>query len=324
MSANTVSTFRKIHLTLVCTDRPKVIYDASSISYDDNELRSDDLPVLFLGETVIFCLTCLDQNGQAMCFSAGDSFSLSGDINFDHTDSLVIYASGSSSVNVAGDWSDADLTSGKISIRAVCGSSQSAGKLGTDEDRSVTVQVRRVISGSSDYSILMSQALTLKNIVQLNENAPAPAAVGYYTAEQVDSLLAGVMDEIYEVPDYQYSADGSTEWHAARVSTDFYYRTSADGIQWGPAIPMGRFGVIIDNVNHVFTTTEGQSAALTFTKTALGIASDSEPQLSLWNVQNGVKTLINTASYIAAWSSDSLSLTYYTTWPEGNWIIKMS
>lgn len=145
----------------------------------------------------------------------------------------------------------------------------------------------------------------------------------------------------------QYSADGEN-WHSSQLSTDLYYhlgRTVNSVTLWGVAIPIGRSGVIVDNVNYSFTTTEGQAAAITFTKSALGIAYDSEPQLSLWSVvvvdtigsaQSGgenpqisiteivEKTQINTASYTAVWASDSLTITYYTTWPAGNWIIKMS
>ena len=125
---------------------------------------------------------------------------------------------------------------------------------------------------------------------------------------------------------YQFSADGSTNWHDTYTSTDLYYRERKDipDSEWGAALPVGKSGVIIDNVNHTFTTTEGQAAAVTFTKTALGIASDSEPQVSLWSVSDEVKTQINTASYTVSWSADSLTVTYYTVWPAGSWIIKMS
>ena len=328
MPSDPASTFRKISLVLRCSGKPELIIDPQAAGNADNVLPENDLPVLFLGETVIFCLTCVDEAGNAMVFDAGDSFVLSGDTNYEHDDDLLIYSAGSGAVNAAGDWSEASPANGKISIRAVCGSGNATSKIGTGEMCSVEMQLRRIPAGGTAFSVLMSRAFPLKNIILSGENEPAAASVGYYTAAQVDSLLSGIRTEIYAVPQYQYSADGETNWHSQRAGTDFYYRTSADGTAWGPAIPMGRFGVIVDNINYAFSTTENQASAVTFLKTALGIAADSEPQLSLWSVvESGgaaTKTQINTAGYTAAWASDSLTITYYTTWPAGDWIIKLS
>jgi len=267
MPVNPVSSFRKINLTLKCCGKPELIIDPQAVNDADNVLRDDDLPVLFLGETVIFCLTCVDEAGNAMVFGSGDSFVLSGDTNYLHTDDLIIYSAGSSNVNVSGDWAAADPAAGKISIRAVCGSGNASEKIGTAETCDIQLQVRRILAGSADFSILMSRTFMLRNIVLSGENEPAAASVDYYTAAQTDSLLSAIRSEIYAVPSYQYSADGETSWHTARASTDFYYRTSADGTTWGPAIPMGRFGVIVDNINYPFITTEGQAATVTFAKT---------------------------------------------------------
>ena len=165
--------------------------------------------------------------------------------------------------------------------------------------------------------------ITASAVVDPDGGEPPEVQTGYITEAAVRALIAGI------TPTFQYSADGSTAWHSSYTSGDRFQRMSVnDGAQWSAAYPIGRSGVIVDNVNYSFTTTAGQTAAITFTKSTLGIATDSEPQLSLWSVieNNGAatKTQINTASYTAAWTADSLTITYYTTWPAGDWIIKLS
>ena len=169
----------------------------------------------------------------------------------------------------------------------------------------------------------MRFSVTASAVVDPDGGEPPEVSTGYITEAQARALIAGI------TPTFQYSADGSTGWHTAYTSGDHFQRMSVnDGSQWSAAYPIGRSGVIVDNVNYSFTTTAGQAAAVTISKSTLGIASDSEPQLSLWSVgeNNGAttKTQINTASYTAVWTADSLTITYYTTWPAGDWIIKMS
>ena len=75
------ATCRKIPLTVNCGNLSPVYADAPETVIR----RKDDLPVLVLGETVVFCLTFLDGNGDKMVFQSGDTFELSADVDYDRS-----------------------------------------------------------------------------------------------------------------------------------------------------------------------------------------------------------------------------------------------
>lgn len=157
---------------------------------------------------------------------------------------------------------------------------------------------------------------------------------------QIVAIVNASMGELNELVaefNSEEAAD-SSGWHTAPiVSTDKYMRLRL-GASGTPttAIPMGRAAVIVDVVSYSFTTSAGDSAAKTFSKSTLGLANDSEPQLSLYSVSTDgtTKTLVNTSSYNATWTdtdgdgnSDQLTITYYDStngWVAGNWMLKFS
>lgn len=176
-----------------------------------------------------------------------------------------------------------------------------------------------VVGGEVTAVLICQFSIIVNNLVYPGSGVPEELEAEYYLKSEVDALLQAATV-------YQFSVDGSTSWHDAYASTDKYYRERVDitGSSWSAALPLGRAEVILDTKNYSFSTTDAQAAAINITKTALGIAADSEPQVSLWLVGTGTKTKVADSSYTAVWSADSLTITYYTTWSAGDWILKMS
>lgn len=176
-----------------------------------------------------------------------------------------------------------------------------------------------LVGGEVTAVVICQFPIVINNLVYPGSGVPTELEADYYLKSEVDALLQAATV-------YQFSADGSTSWHDTYASTDKYYRERVDiaGSAWSAALPLGRSEVILDTKNYSFSTTDAQAAAINITKTTLGIASDSEPQVSLWLVGTGTKTKVADSSYTAVWNADSLTITYYTTWSAGDWILKMS
>ena len=207
---------------------------------------------------------------------------------------------------------------GIISLKVDANTSTFAAAVGTKEKISAYFELQG-LNSSAEVIFEARFAITATNAIDPSGGTPPDPVGDYYSKTEVDALLQAATV-------YQFSADGSTSWHDTYASTDKYYRERVDitGSSWSAALPLGRSEIIIDSKNHSFSTTEAQAAAIEFTKTTLGIASDSEPQVSLWLVGTGTKTKVADSSYTAVWNADSLTITYYTTWSAGDWIIKMS
>lgn len=191
--------------------------------------------------------------------------------------------------------------------------------LGTDESKSgLSGELVGFDANGKAVFVLQIKNFTVRNRIT-SLGSPTPIDPDYLTAVQVYALMQAAQE-------YQFSIDGVNDWHATYTSADRYYRErrGISGANWGAALPLGRNEIVVDAVNHSFSTTAGQAAMVVFTKTELGIASDSEPQVSLWSVLNSVKTKISDASYNTAWSSTSLTITYYQAWAAGDWILKLS
>lgn len=173
--------------------------------------------------------------------------------------------------------------------------------------------------------------LVIANSIYNGTGTPSETPDDYYTKPQVDALFVGLENKIKAANVYQYSADGET-WHdAPRVSTDTVYheRKNVEGALYGASLPLPRAELIIDTKTYNFSTTAESANPLVISKETLGIASDAEPQVSVWLVNvDGSKQLagdsvIPVKSYTA--DGTGLSLTYYqTAWPVANWQIKMS
>lgn len=108
-------------------------------------------------------------------------------IEFD--DPLMVY-SPNSSFNVAGDWDDASYLMGKMSIRVFCNRDAFFDKLGTSDTISAFIEILKYASGSPYSTKLLRDDTYCENTVKRYEGAPAPYNPLFYTAAQVDALLA--------------------------------------------------------------------------------------------------------------------------------------
>lgn len=255
-------------------------------------------------------LTFLDENGDALTLPTCSSFNFAAD----------------------NDWADASVPK----ILVVSGITQSANTV-IIPVRPSSNELITAITGKEflplnaelkGYQVIGSEPvpvfpakfkITIENSIYNGTETPTETPADYYLKTEVDALMQAATV-------YQFSIDGSTNWHDTYASTDKFYRERVDitGSSWSAALPLGRSEIIIDSKNHSFSTTENQAAAIEFTKTTLEIASDSEPQVSLWSVSGGVKTKIADSSYNTAWSTTTLTITYYQAWAAGDWILKLS
>lgn len=185
------ATCRKIPLTVNCGNLSPVYADAPETVIR----RKDDLPVLVLGETVVFCLTFLDGNGDEMVFQSGDTFELSADVDYDRSadDPLMLY-SGNDMVNLADDWADSDPASGRISIRVNCNTEGFVQKLNDADSVRVRLEVRRFSADSAMQSALLSTTATALNTVRFDGVPTAVELSSYYTSDQTDAVFARKMD----------------------------------------------------------------------------------------------------------------------------------
>ena len=185
------ATCRKIPLTVNCGNLSPVYADAPETVIR----RKDDLPVLVLGETVVFCLTFLDGNGDEMVFQSGDTFELSADVDYDRSadDPLMLY-SGNDMVNLADDWADADPASGRISIRVNCNTEGFVQKLNDADSVRVRLEVRRFSADSAMQSALLSTTATALNTVRFDGIPTAVELSSYYTSDQTDAVFARKTD----------------------------------------------------------------------------------------------------------------------------------
>lgn len=185
------ATCRKIPLTVNCGNLSPVYADAPETVIR----RKNDLPVLVLGETVVFCLTFLDGNGDEMVFQSGDTFELSADVDYDRSadDPLMLY-SGNDMVNLADDWADADPASGRISIRVNCNTEGFVQKLNDADSVGVRLEVRRFSADSTMQSALLSTTATALNTVRFDGIPTAVELSSYYTSDQTDAVFARKTD----------------------------------------------------------------------------------------------------------------------------------
>ncbi len=307
--------YRKIFLSV----NPELASIVDPATPDTAAASASFIPSVYNGETVIFCVSFIDSSGQSLPQSSGDVFELSIDCDFIHEDDpLMAYSTLS---NQPGDWEDASPEDGKISLRVPCSTIAFNEKLQDSESKKAWMEIKKISPGSSDVTVMLLASITAKNVLHLDESEPEPSDPLYYTRAQVDALLKAKQV-------YQFSENGTDSWHDVYSSEDRFYRErkNIDGSEWSDALPLGRSELIVDTLTHSFQTAAGQAAAVTFQKSALGIASDSEPQVSLWSVDSaaGTRTKIADSSYLCVWNSDSLVITYYQAWAEGSWCLKFS
>ncbi len=157
------------------------------VDADGALLGADAKPNLRLNGRYILCLTCVKADNTAAAFALTDTFSLAGDTNMDHTDSLMIY-SANARFNAVADWADVDLEAGKICCQIYCNTSTDfTDKLGTSEDVSGWLEIKKY-AAAVETPILQDRC-KYSNLVDDGSPTPEESDPDYYTASATDSLL---------------------------------------------------------------------------------------------------------------------------------------
>lgn len=164
------------------------------------------------------------------------------------------------------------------------------------------------------------------NMMDFETTAEIPeTSTKLVTTEYVDSKVSAAIGEMSTALIMQYSSDGES-WHDTYTLGDVYVRrkTDNDYAVWSGAELLAPVELVVKSIDYTFTTTDGQEAEITFTKEALGISDSTEPNVSLWSVGDNGKIKANDTTYTAMWTTDSLVITYQTTWAAGTWTIKLA
>lgn len=305
-----MSSYKKIPVTV--NVETCAVIDASN---GDRILKTELLPSLFYGETAVLCVSFVDSNLQAVQLQDSDTFELSVNKDFDHTQNSLMCYSGNAMVDIASDWAEASRTDGKISIRINCFTSMFAQKLGSAESIRALLEIKRFSAGSTSPSVMLLNEITARNVIHLDETAPEGASVDYYTAAQTDALFSAGLE-------LQFSADESA-WHSTFTVNDKHYRIrlATGNAPWSPSIPIPQGSIEYRAYEYAFTTASGIGDTITFSKETLELST--EPDVSLWQVLgNGNRQKIQSGIASFIWGTDGLTIGYYQGFPEGSWIIK--
>lgn len=320
-----MSTFKKISLTV----------NAETGSFidpvDGSKLNTASLPDFCLGETSILCLSFVDSSLNAYVFESDDSFELALDKDFVHTvsgveDPLMAY-SNDSMFNISGDWDSASLAAGKISVRINCNTTGFVSKIASSESVMAWIEIKKYPSGLSDASIILRNKCITRNSVKVTEGSPSTASPDYYTALQIDALIAEAESRVL-------TTDNTTEYTPTanyHPATKKYVDDNAgSGGTANPAICQGR--LTLTSATPVTTSNVTAATTLYFTPyngNLIGIYDGS----SSWSVGtfsqlsldiSGLTASTNYDIFIydntgtltlsaTAWSSDTARATALTT-----------
>ena len=138
-------------------------------------------PELTLGIDSTVRFQFVDEAGDPIPLGMTDVFTVAVDSNFIHTDSLMAY---SSNVTVA------DADNGIIEAVIPCNTTGFESKLNGRERIQAWIEVARYEAGSADAEVMLQDTCSAYNRVQYNESEPQPDDPLYYTAAQIDALLA--------------------------------------------------------------------------------------------------------------------------------------
>lgn len=162
--------------------------------------------------------------GTVFALNESDVFCCAGDINFIHTDDLMFY-SGHEMCRII------DAAQGIVGVTIDATSDSFAAKA-TSQNTRMYVQLKRHVAGDTLGDTVLQDIVYAQPAVMTTEGAPASSDPEYMTAAATLALLR-------TAPDYQFSADGETDWHDQQdIASDRFYRERRNGGEWGPAIEL--------------------------------------------------------------------------------------
>jgi hypothetical protein len=181
------------------------------------------LPVYYFGETVIFCISLVDSQGNAVPYLNSDTFEMSVDNNFLHNDDLMAHTEGKADgtddkVNVSGDWSDVSAANGKLSVRVDFNTVSYETKIGGSESIQVRTELKKFDAGSENPAILFQSLSTARNVVNGGEGEPEEADPNYLTAAQTRALAADEAGNLWK------TGEGSPTYTNEKIG-DMYLNT---------------------------------------------------------------------------------------------------
>jgi hypothetical protein len=229
--------FRKIFLT-VNVELGAFVDPADCVT----KLRIEFRPQLSYGETAILCLSLVDSGKNPYVLNESDLFYLAADIDFDHTNSLMILSE-NDKFDIAGTWADIDRAAGKISVLVDCLTTAFAAKLnGAESNSNMWFEIGRYIAGSTYPSIICRDKATAKNVIFTTEGTPESSDPEYSTTTQVKAFVRAGRE-------FQFSVDGATLWHSTQVTLDRFWRERFPEGEWGVAIEMLAAAAGVASVN---------------------------------------------------------------------------
>ena len=163
-------------------------------------------------------------DGTVFALNESDVFCCAGDINFIHTDDLMFY-SGHEMCRII------DAAQGIVGV-TIDATSDSFADKATSQNTRMYVQLKRHVAGDTLGDTVLQDIVYAQPAVMTTEGAPASSDPEYMTAAATLALLR-------TAPDYQFSADGETDWHDQQdIAADRFYRERRNGGEWGPAIEL--------------------------------------------------------------------------------------
>lgn len=181
--------------------------------------------------------------GNSYLFVADNDFSDDNSLMLKSLQSLTPFdenASASNRFNIEGDWIDggtADMSEGQMSIRI--NSNTEKFKTAVGDRKSVTsnlyINIKQYIAGISNPSSIAWIPFTALNTIRDWEDPEEIPPEGTTIIPFINSYLQKPIE-------FQFSIDGTTEWHTVQTAEDNYYRQRISGIDsdWSPAIMLAR------------------------------------------------------------------------------------
>ena len=208
-------------------------------------VRDNDFFRLLFDETVILCcqfydVSWVDGEAQLGVHPIASDLTLAafGDNDFDYQTAFMFLSEqsedDSNMVNIENDWFDgatANPANGQLSFRIDTNTTRFAEALNSSSIQKFYFCITGVPSGQTAKTVLAYFRFKAENRPSSSAGAPVSNDPEYLNAQEVQALVKSA-------PIFQFSVDGSTDWHATQADDDLYYREQRNGGEWSEAIKM--------------------------------------------------------------------------------------
>ncbi len=216
------------------------------INESGTAIREADYFRLLFDETVILCCEFYDLEWsggipvmKAHPVSGDMTLSAFGDCDFDPATPFMFLSEESSDpainhVNASGDWhggADADRGKGQISFRINTNTARFDQAVKASGSQKYYFLIIGVPAGETEKSVLAYFRFKAENRPSSSSGAPVSADPEYLNALQTAALLKAA-------PEFSFSVDGLTNWHAAQTVADRYYRECRLAGEWSAPVAL--------------------------------------------------------------------------------------